>query len=446
MAAENGRSDDSVVLNVGSLASSLEVELKNTRLSMPPNSCIFQTPIILFRDKAKSFLPNCFSIGPMHHGKENLAPTEKIKMKYLKGLLSRVITSRSQTMSDEAMEIEQKNILSDWLNAVKKIEKEASACYAGHDYAAEMGDGFVKMMVLDGVFIIELFRRDAKEISKEKDDPIFTMSCMLQFLHHDLILLENQIPWLVLQTLFDKTKHPSESKSLTELTLRFFANLFTYHPPDPPTKICPLIQCDDIKHILDLLRLSLVLPSQEIKNSRKSGWQPIHSVTRLKEAGVKFKKVAPDSILDIKFRKGSLEIPSLLIQETTETIFRNLIAYEQCLPDCDPIFTSYAKLMDNLINTSDDMETLCKRDIFDNWLSPEDSTPLFDKLYYDTYVKEFYYSQLCDDLNRHCKRLWPTLRASYVHNYFSKPWALAAQFYAFVMFFLTLWQTYFKKG
>ncbi|WRX22287.1 Protein of unknown function DUF247 [Theobroma cacao] len=84
------------------------------------------------------------------------------------------------------------------------------------------------------------------------------------------------------------------------------------------------------------------------------------------EFGVKFVKVAADSILDVKFRDRSLEILSLLIQETTETILRNLIMYEQCLPHCASIFTCYAKVLDNLIDTTNDMDILCKRDIFYN--------------------------------------------------------------------------------
>ncbi|XP_022741122.1 UPF0481 protein At3g47200-like [Durio zibethinus] len=453
MAAESGRSDNNVAINVESLVSSLNAELENARQSMEPSYCIFKTPSILFRHRENSFVPNCFSIGPMHHGKENLVPTEKIKIKYLKGLLSRVIKSRPETtlLSKEAKEIEQQRVLTNWVDAVKLIEQQASACYAGHNYAAELGGEFVKMMVLDGVFIIELLRKDA-ETNKEQDDPIFSMSCMLQFLHHDLILLENQIPWLVLQTLFEKTKLPSETKSLIELALLFFATIFSSHPL--PTKP-DLFSGKDIKHILDLLRLSLVLPSKVIKNKWHSEWQPIPSVTRLKETGVNFMKVRdernnleePDSfkkteysILDITFRDGCLEIPSLLIQETTETILRNLIGYEQCLPHCPPIFTCYAKLLDNLIDTTNDMEILCKREIFDNWLSPEDATQFFNKLYNDTYVKEFYYSQLCCDLNNYCRRWWHRWRAYYVQNYFTKPWAIAAQIYAVIMFVLTLKQ------
>ncbi|XVE84135.1 hypothetical protein DITRI_Ditri16bG0145300 [Diplodiscus trichospermus] len=440
-------SDESCVINVGPLVSSLDVELKNASVSMPLSYCIFETPSILYRHSENSFHPNRFSIGPIHHGKKNLVATEKIKIKYLNDLLSRVIKNhRQETMSEKEKAREPRKVLRDLISSVKSIEKNASACYAGHDFAAELGDdGFVKMMVLDGCFIIELFRKNAEEISKEHNDPIFSMSCMLQFLHHDLILLENQVPWFVLQNLFDQTKLPSQTQSLIELTLRFFATIFTSYPPEPK-KIAGICSGKDIKHILDLLRLSQVLPSQEFKKDLGSKWEPISSLTTLQEAGVKFEKAKlPDSILDIKFTNGCLKIPSLLIQETTNTILRNLIAYEQCLPQCQPIFTCYAKLLDNLIDTPNDIDILCKKKIYDNWLSPEDAAQFFNKLYNDTYIKDIYYWKLCADLNEYCKRWWPEWRAHYVHNYFSKPWAIAAQIYAVIMFVLTFWEAYIKK-
>ncbi|EOY02750.1 Uncharacterized protein TCM_017144 [Theobroma cacao] len=271
-------------------------------------------------------------------------------------------------MFEKAKEIEQQKILIDCISAIKLIKEKASAYYAEDDYVAELGDEFVKMLVLDGCFIVELLHKDTGE--------------------------------LVLETLFEKTKVPFETKSLIELALHFFVNKFSSYPPPIKTY---LFANQDIKHILDLLRSSLVLPFEERKNNPRSGWQHIQTVTRLKEAGVKFVKVAADSILDVKFRDRSLEILSLLIQETTETILRNLIMYEQCLPHCASIFTCYVKVLDNLIDTTNDMDVLCKRDIFYNWLSLVDATQFFNKLYNDTYFKQFYYSKLCDDLNRYCK-------------------------------------------
>ncbi|XVF60077.1 hypothetical protein PTKIN_Ptkin08bG0014400 [Pterospermum kingtungense] len=424
------------VIDVESLASFIGVD---SQRSLSRDHCICRIPGILARHNKEAYSPNCFSFGPLNHHEPNLKETEKIKQQYFLGLLSRSVKMPG-AKKQEAM-------MREWLDSVKAVEGKARDCYSG-TLDQEVDQNFIEILVVDGCFIIELFRKYGGVVPKEKDDPIFSMSCMLQYLRHDLILLENQIPWFVLQILFNKTKDPSETKSLIELALAFFGNIFTSRPPTFKPK---LFVDGNVKHILDLLRSSLVLPSEEVKKYRSMPsqhrlvWQPIPSVTRLKEAGVKFVKVSADSILDVKFRNGVLEIPSLLIQETTETIFRNLISYEQCLPNCDPIFTSYAKVMDNLIDSTGDMELLCKKEVFDNWLSPEDATEFFNKLYNDTFLKEFYYGELSDKLNNHCRQWWPRWRASYVQNYFTKPWAVVAQIYAIIMLALTFWQAY-KSG
>ncbi|EXC31340.1 hypothetical protein L484_017620 [Morus notabilis] len=62
---------------------------------------------------------------------------------------------------------------------------------------------FVEVLVLDadGCFIISRIFR--------KEDPIFRLSGMVPLVHHDLILLENQIPRMVLDILFNLTRIPS---------------------------------------------------------------------------------------------------------------------------------------------------------------------------------------------------------------------------------------------
>ena len=100
-------------------------------------------------------------------------------------------------------------------NSVMELEKEARECYAGPiDYSP---DEFVKILVIDGCFIIELLRKSADVELREENDPIFSMACMLQFLFHDLILLENQVPWMVLEHLFNVV-------SLIKLLKKIFTN------------------------------------------------------------------------------------------------------------------------------------------------------------------------------------------------------------------------------
>ncbi|KAK3183783.1 hypothetical protein Dsin_031069 [Dipteronia sinensis] len=419
-----GSEKNHVAINIESVATSFENHMSEN-LIMSPNCCIFKTPKILYRHNKKAYEPNAFSIGPFHYGKDQLNPAQKIKLKYLQGLLSRSISQKEQ-------------LLRQLIAAIREVEGQARECYAG---SIEFGvDEFVKILVLDGCFIVELLRKDFNEVPRDPDDPIFSMSCLLQFLYHDLILLENQIPWLVLDRLFSLTMVPG-GKSLIQLTVEFFGNIFSSHLPS----VHPVgFGNQEIRHILGLLRLSLLSPfEKEQSNAQHLGWQPFPFATSIKAAGIKFKRVSSSSILDIRFSNGVLEIPPLLIQETTETILRNLISYEQCYPNCQPRITSYAKLMDNLIDCTRDMDILCESDVIDNWLNPDDATQFFNRLYNDAYVKMFYYNELCSQVNDHCKRWWPRWRTFYMHNYFGTPWAVVSQVVAAIFLILSFLQTFY---
>ncbi|GLU10852.1 hypothetical protein SLE2022_276330 [Rubroshorea leprosula] len=183
----------------------------------------------------------------------------------------------------------------------------------------------------------------------------------LQCLQHDLIFLENQIPWFVLELLFDLTNKGNNQRMLSELAVNFFSRMFSREGLPIETI---LLKMEMVGHILDLLRKCLFLSflKDEMKESifdrllkvvgrprkvvrlkllplipkklisrapRPRALEPqLPSASRLREAGIKFKRGQSRPILDIRFRQGVLEVPSLLIHDTPETIFRNLIAFE----------------------------------------------------------------------------------------------------------------------
>jgi hypothetical protein len=108
---------------------------------------------------------------------------------------------------------------------------------------------------------VELFRKEANPKLIEEDDTIFTASCMTQFLYHDLILIENQVPWMVLETLFNLTILDSNSNEPLILLATGFLNdsFSSYEMP-------PLVQCNkDIKHFVDLFRKFSTLSTEEKK-------------------------------------------------------------------------------------------------------------------------------------------------------------------------------------
>ncbi|KAG5254418.1 UPF0481 protein [Salix suchowensis] len=404
---------------------------KNSRVMVVhvilPMEKMIRVPPILRRHRESAYIPNAFSIGPWHRNLPLMESTEKIKLKYLKGLLSR--ESKSGVT------------LKELYDSTKEIEKEARSCYAEPIDDAE--EDFVRILVIDGCFLIELFRKDNDDSLREKDDPIFNMAFMMQCLYHDLILVENQIPWLVLEHLFNKTSaKPStkaKEKTLAQLALQFFDNTFSFNRPNTD------ILYDGKKHLLDLLRYWLIQSSGNDEDG--STWEPIPSATDLVDAGIKFKvgDSKERSLLDLKFNinDGSLEIPSLLIQETTEVVIRNLISYEQCSPQCTDRITSYAVLLDNLINTTKDMDILTRSKIITNWLNPEEAMQFFNKLYHDACLKTYYYQTLCQDVSRYHGRRWPRWRALLMRNYFGTPWAIVSMLAAATLLILTIVQTIF---
>ncbi|PON95330.1 hypothetical protein TorRG33x02_088520 [Trema orientale] len=436
--------EDLIADDVEAMASNLEKKLSG-KLVMPSHCSIFKIPTILARHTKNAYVPNAFSIGPFHHDDHHLKPTERIKQKYLLDLITR-LSNPNRPISPNPITPDP-NLIRDFTRAISNVQKDAREYYAGPiDMKA---DEFVEMLVLDGCFLVELFRKKADENLRDNhNDPIFSMSCMLQFLYHDLILLENQIPWLVLDILFDMTKTTSiNEKPLVQLAIEFFGNLFT---PRPPTVQCiRSIISHQSKHILDLLRNSLVLNSS-IKDQRSTNWQHMRSASNLRDSGITFKENrSSESILDINFvtKTGVMMIPPLLIQETTETVFRNLISLEQCCPNYEPIITCYAVLLDNLIDTYNDVQILDKSKVIINWLNNEDAAKFFNKLYIDTYVKESYYHQLTWEVNTYCKDRWPRYRRVLMRDYFKHPWALISVIAASVALILTFLQTlYAMKG
>ncbi|KAG6736321.1 hypothetical protein POTOM_060933 [Populus tomentosa] len=411
--------DDQVTVDIDSLTSSVE-SMMSQNLIMPDKVCIFRVPHILRRHSEKAYTPNAFSIGLWHRHHPLMKATEKVKLKYLKGLLSR----RSASISLKGL-----------IKSTRGIEKEARSCYAG---PIDVGvEDFVRMLVIDGCFLIELFRKDQDTYLREDDDPIFSVSCMLQYLYHDLILVENQIPWFVLERLFKMTAEPGNATTLAQLALRFFQIIFSSDPP-------PIVPSNQgPKHLLDLLRNWLVLSSGK-EEEGEMGWEPIPSVTNLVYAGIKLKVGKSRSILDIKFQNGVLEIPPLLLQQTAEVIIRNLISYEQCSPYSTDRITSYAVLLDNLIKTTKDMDTFTSSGIIDYWLNPDEAAQFFNKLYQDVYLKKYYYLKLCQDVNRYYRRPLPRWRVLLMSNYFgTPPWAIVSAFAAATLLILTIVQTIF---
>lgn len=288
------------------------------------------------------------------------------------------------------------------------------------------------------------------------DDPIFITRWMLRTLQRDLLMLENQLPFVVLRELFKLTSTSSEEPPLTKLVLFFFDPLL------PRENIeSALNQHQEHNHMLDVFRSTFL---SSINNNTTAGeWkqldanmslyqerQLIHCVVELKEVGVQFRKGEDSDLLDIKFEGGVLEIPPLIIDDNTVPLLLNFVAYEQCDEDAKPFFTNFFMFFDSLINSHNDVEILHKNGIINHVLgSDKDVANLFNKLcreiVYD--LDECYLSKQMKGVNEYCKAYyatrWHVWWTNLIRDYFSSPWTFLSLLAAIVLLFLTAAQTFY---
>ncbi|GKV29577.1 hypothetical protein SLEP1_g38490 [Rubroshorea leprosula] len=177
----------------------------------------------------------------------------------------------------------------------------------------------------------------------------------------------------------------------------------------------------------------------------KRNWQTIGSASELHGAGIKFENKIEGRLFDINFEKGVMSIPTLKIVDDTESILRNLVAYEQCYKDISSRhFIDYIRFMDCLINTGKDVELLRRHEIIENRLGDNEViADIFNRICDSVLVDEddFFYSQIFNKVNKYCRRKWNQWKANLRHNYFNTPWASISVIAAVILLLLTVLQS-----
>ncbi|GKU99418.1 hypothetical protein SLEP1_g12273 [Rubroshorea leprosula] len=399
-----------------------------------PKQKILRVPHQLFEVNKKAYEPYVVSIGPYHRGKDHLKEMEEQKVRCLYRLLH---------WTNENVEI--------YLSAIKDMAKEARNCYSEPLDISE--EEFLEMMVLDGCFIIQFLKDNLEN---------FCYSGLLSTsIWHDLALIENQLPFFVLCQLLDRIPRTFFDSVGSTDPKRLFINAFlrAYEGKMPGLRVDTTYDADSMKNINHIVHLlhSNWHPSNKATNDENplepehKSWRYIRSATELREAGIDFKVVKTKEnekscLFDIKFEKGILEMPKVTIEDDTESLYRNLIAWEQLANGSPAFLTQYVSVMDSLINSGKDVELLCKKGIIDNWLGDDESVAvLFNRLRDHTtlYSRQFFYAGLFKDVNKHYGRTWNQWKAYLLHKYFNNPWAFISFLAATLLILLTVLQTIF---
>ncbi|PSS34918.1 UPF0481 protein [Actinidia chinensis var. chinensis] len=285
----------------------------------------------------------------------------------------------------------------------------------------------------------------------------------------DLLLLENQLPFFVLEKLFHITvdkilgrppncfflyvvsyfsnmtmslKHKSITTNGTnccspnEYLISLFGNRMNSENEGgaAPKKYYHFL------HILHDHCLPLDIPEGKYYSEK------MPSASDLDYAGVKFVAGTEQDLFKVNFtdaqscfgryfRRAHFEIPPLSLNDSTELFLRNLIAFEQCCHGVSCYFTSYAFLMDMLVNSTKDVEVLQKAGIIQNYLgADQDASDLFIKICNEIVIKKFFFAETCKQATKYSKRYWPATVAHVKRQYFPNPWTFIAFCVVFIAF------------
>ncbi|XP_078149715.1 UPF0481 protein At3g47200-like [Carex rostrata] len=310
------------------------------------------------RHNPNAFTPQVISFGPFHHGSEHLKATEEAKHRALKHVLHRA-GKRSEPFG---------------------LDKE----WKENPYE------FLKMMLLDGCFMIEVLRINERSNDYATNDPVFSsrMNPLRKpYIKRDMLLLENQLPLLVLKALLESNQFWETFLSFTDeeqinLDVEYINGLvLSYCGKNLKANLSTLAN-----HPLELYRMSLLhedLPP--INEANGTHTYLIENAVELWENGVHFrcKDTGHVSLRDINFdsQTGTLELPVLPVHDGTECLLLNMVAYEQIHVGTGNDITSYVMFMDALINTADDVELFkMKKIIIDSLASHKHVADLFNKL------------------------------------------------------------------
>ena len=435
---------------------------KDLETTFRPEECIYKAPAALCDSNRACYTPRVISIGPFHHGSEKLMPMEIQKQRYLKEFCKRL---RGKT----------KESLKVLWRTIEDLEDDIKRRYAANTFDFSR-DQFVKMILFDAVFIFELFLKneeDMRDNQRYQDDFVIGKPWLRAAIQRDLILLENQLPFFILEKLYslaiEETK--PDYRSFLDLSCRYFEKYGKNKTKPDETKPYEVLHFTDLvrhflsfkhpqlespdgkqiknlysatmlhqagikfkalsDHFTDLVRHFLSFKHPQLESPDGKQIKNLYSATMLHRAGIKFKALPDECLLDIRawketentVKKGELHMPPLEIDNSTECLFRNLMALEQCHYPRQEFICRYVKLLDFLVDVKKDVDLLIENKVIVSRLGDSKAVAeLMNKLCLEIVEVTSGYDALSQLLNDYYESSWNKNKAYLVSVYFHNVW------------------------
>ncbi|CAI9103050.1 OLC1v1001478C1 [Oldenlandia corymbosa var. corymbosa] len=436
--------DKSWVVEVDDEANRLDQVIESEKKNWEKHS-IYKLPACVATEGSENcYQPQAISFGPYHYDDPKLQPMEAHKKRALLRFLKR-----------------SKKTMRHCVDSLSSITEDLMAAYDSLDQKWEEDqEGFMMMMMRDGCFMLELLRVASPSLSQrevyDEKDPIFSNHghlYMMPYFKRDMLMLENQLPMLLLTNLLsldedgERQSQEKKNEAINGLIRSFFF---------PEDNDLDLGEC---AHVLDAYRKLLLLIGKkspdpiEVESITKRDsvtyyWggsdDIIPSASELVDSGVTIRKSKTRSIKDIRFVpglfRGVLYIPPVMVDDTTQSIYLNLMAYERFHIGIGNDVTAYVAFMDDLIDNAKDVNLLKSNKIIQNaYGSDKNVAELFNTLSinmaHDTFNRLVF---IRSEAKEYCDRHWNKWRGILIRSYFNHPWAVISLIAAIFLFTLTI--------
>ncbi|KAL3533636.1 hypothetical protein ACH5RR_007157 [Cinchona calisaya] len=435
-----------------------------------------KVPPLLRLDKnnQQDYDPLAVSLGPYHHGKEELQLAEDFKLTALEmfvdGSGQDVLFFYSQML---------------------RLVNDSRNCYIQDSTNKYDDPTFAQMMLLDACFIINSIVQ-TKIYTNFYITRYHLGDLLSAIVVRDLFLLENQIPFWIVKflmcsrygkeqaeemlneflngTVFGDYKGSGIASRDEQLPLHlldaFWQVLVSECPKGEPISPKPGSDYEyscysRFKHMGNSAKYSHFcqyvsdlpcFPRRKGSDNDNSSKKYIHcfrSATDLKAKGIHFRPSNADSLKGIKFKPGYfyaiLEVPIWFVSIYTKVFFLNMIAHEMCPSSTtDRAVTAYIEFMKSLIDSPKDVKELREKRILLTTLgSDEEVVKIYKEINTYGLNNASIFHNVKEEIQAHYKNKAKTWLAELFYTYFRSPWTALALFAATFLLVLTFLQTYY---
>ena len=302
---------------------------------------------------------------------------------------------------------------------------------------------------------------NAKSHGFQLEEYLFSPN-LIKAILEDILLIQNQIPLAAIRRIVKIDMGFNSDTDAQELLDLYMAALAFRTLPFYKSKVAVFarimyIETMEAPHLLDVMHSLMTNGScqteDDIPRDLYNTQDKVPGVMQLHKSGIRFKGCHGNSrSLTFDNKYGKLTFPRIYIDDGTELLFQNLIAYESSCyrkqrnnPRRHDI-VSYLHFMDLLIDTPADVDMLVDKDIVRVMIDSNKQVALmFNRLcrrsrcvftpqYFDT----------TKSLKHYCKQRTRRICIEFYRSHLSRPWlitSLLAGIGLFLMTFFIMWYT-----